>query len=207
MIEVEIARSGQKIIRKNGRLLASAINPEQEAVSWAQKALDGVAQFETVFILGAGSGHHISQVLKTRPSQPVVVIEKDRAVADKAVEICPEIQRLELIIEENWVKVIEHDAFKDAVEGPYHIALHGPSFQNDVDYFSRIESLLRGRDKLSFLLLLKSRPDFLALFCPESIGQMGDGPVSIKTLQDLFSAKSNSSRERRLWRVLEELVL
>jgi hypothetical protein len=59
------------------------------------------------------------------------------------------------------------------------------------------------------LLQLRMRPELHALFDEEKIAklQASTSPISILTIRSLFSAQAQNSRERRLWRVLEELIV
>lgn len=207
MIEVVTARNGKRVLKKDGKLLASAFDPVREATAWAEKIKGGIEEDETVIILGMGSGYHVEELASRCPQQSIFVIEKDAEIAEKALEICPGIRRERVIVEPDWVHLVESESLREALGGIYRIALHGPSYQLDPDYFGAVERLLRGRDKLSFLLLLKTRPEFLPLLDAEAVSAIGDEAISIKTICRIFSRRSAASRERRIWQVLEELIV
>ena len=138
----------------------------------------------------------------------LIVIENDAELARTAIELNPTIHVSEVIIEGDWLKLAEHARFRDAVCRPYRSVIHAPSLQIEPMYFGSVERLLRGRDKLGFLVLLKTRPELLSSLLPEAIAKISDDEaVSIKTMRELFSPQAGSSRDRRIWRVLEELVL
>ena len=204
MITVETTRSGHSVLRKNGRLLGSSIDPMREAQQWSEK----VGAKTPVVILGLGAGYHVIELMK-RAAGRVLTIEGDAEVVEQALQLCPGLVRRDILVEPDWQKLIQTVRFRDAIQGVFEIAAHGPSIQIEPDYFLNVERLLLGRDKISFLLQLKMRPELLALLDPASIEALATSfdAISVKTVKKLFSARADHSTERKLWRVLEELVL
>jgi hypothetical protein len=188
-------------------LLASSVDPTREAATWADQVCKAAGAHDMIIVLGLGCGYHVTELLSRRPRSQVIVIESDQQLCDEAFKISPELYDGVVIVQNDWTKLIESQPFRDAVGGIYHIAIHGPTSQLDADYIQSVDALLRGRDKLSFLLLLKARPELVGILDPEAIAKIGLEPVTIKTVTQLFGAQAAGTRERRLWRVLEELVL
>ena len=91
MIEIETAKTGQPVLKKNGRLLSSAFQPAQEACAWADRQLKDAKPDELILVLGIGSGHHVAELLGRRPEGSVTVVECDAELARRAREIRPEI--------------------------------------------------------------------------------------------------------------------
>lgn len=207
MINVEKSRSGHLVIRKNGRLLGSSFDPTKEACAWATKAADQIKSDETAFILGLASGYHVMELRKLRPLQLIVVIECDPQVVREAYSIFPELHKVPIVVEQEWLKLADNHLFRDHITDTYKVLTYGPSYQIDCDFFKRAEMLLMGRDKTSFLIQLKMRPELLAILDSDALEKLGDDPISIKTMQKLFSQASLQNHERRLWRILEELVV
>lgn len=207
MVEVITARNGKRVLKKDGKLLASAFDPVREATVWADKIKAGVDEGETVIILGMGAGYHVEELALSCPKNPIYVVEKDAEIAERALEICHGLERERVIVEPDWIHLVESDVFREALSGVYRIAIHGPSYQLAPDYYGAVERLLRGRDRLSFLLLLKTRPELLPLLDAEAVSAIGDEAISIKTICRIFSPRSAASRERRIWQVLEELIV
>jgi hypothetical protein len=187
------------------------MDPWREARAWAEKALTGAEPNETIFVLGLACGYHALAIRSLSKSQPVLVIERDAELVKAATELSPNLldseTGVEVVVEDNWAKLIEHTSFRDRLCGIYRIVPHGASFQAEPEYFAAVERLLNGRDRLSFLLQLKTRPELAALLDPEAILAIQNEAISVKTLEKLFQPQAQGSRERRLWRVLEELVL
>ena len=207
MIQVEAARNGKPVLKKNGRLLASSIDPSREAVAWVDGVCRAAGTHDMIVVLGLGCGYHVAELLARRPGSQVIAIENDPAVAAEALKFCPELSGATIIVQEDWKKLIDSQAVRDAIGGIYHIAIHGPTSQLEPEFVQAADAFLRGRDKLSFLLLLKARPELVGILDPEAIAKLGPDPVSIKTVSQLFGPHAAGTRERRLWRVLEELVL
>jgi hypothetical protein len=229
-IETGLSRSGHEVLKKDGRWLASSIDPLKEARQWVEQfeKLKPGSIFEcddSLIILGIGSGYHVVELIEqlAKREKPrklslrgtsvkrVIVLECDAEVCEQTIRLQPKLKALvdrgQIVIEPNWLKLVEHPTLRDVLGGTYQILKHGASLALEQQFFSNVESLLLGREKLAFLVLLKSRPDILATFDADKISNIEDGGVSIKTLQSLFAAKNETHRERRVWKVLEELVL
>lgn len=213
MLSLETSRSGQTIIKKDGRAFSSSIDPVKEAQNWARAAVANLRAGETLFVLGLGAGYHINELSKLLEPSRFLVVENDSELAMQAFEINPALPKERILIEADWLKLVVSDQFRDLLSGIYKIAVFGPSFQLSNEYFAPVENLLIGRTPISFLLQLKARPGIWALLDAEKVEKFGkeistsNELVSIKTLQRLFSNKVDGHRERQIWRVLEELVV
>jgi len=207
LITIENSRTGLPVLKKDDRFLASSIDPLREAQAWAAKVLTGIDPQESLIVLGLGSGYHVSLLKELSPRSEVIVIENDPEVIAQVLSILPQLHDLAIIRVPDWTKLNENRTFCDAVGGLYRVAPHGPSCQIEKSYYKAVTALLLGRDKLSFLHLVKARPELLGLLNPTSLVEFQDDNISIKTLQKLFSPAALTSRERRIWRVLEELIV
>lgn len=210
MLEIDLAKNGHRILRKNGRLLASSVDPIREAQVWADHVCSIIEPHELIIVLGLGCGYHIEELQTRRPQNQLFVIDSDPELLSQVHMICPKVSMVNVLIEANWNELIGSQTFRDAIGGVYRIVKHGPSCQIDEEYFKCVEGLLLGREKISFLYLMKTRPELLSILDPEKITQIMEQPdneaISIKTLSQMFASNSMVRRERRIWRVLEELV-
>jgi hypothetical protein len=217
LIEIEKARSGHAVIRKNGRLLGSSIDPLKEAKAWAEKASPQLEPSVAGFVLGAGSGYHVAALAVLSPSSPLIVVEPDHEVLREAARLGEwpsHVQAVCAITDvggqgsdvaaEHW---LAHPAVRDGLGGRFAILKHGPSCVMEPASFNAVEALLLAREKVAWLKQLKLRPGLCALLDPDAIKNLGAAPVSIKTLQSLFKSETECTRERRIWKILEELVL
>ncbi len=206
MIEISTSRSGHPILKIGDRYTASSFDPVSEGKTWAANVAALVGDSEAVVILGMGSGYHVS-ALSESISNRIIVLDPDPEVIDLALGWHPSIKAEWVFSESNQLALTQIPSIQDVLTGMYLIAHHGPSCQIRPDWSREMSSFLIGRDKLSFMLQLRMRPELLALLNPELISKIPDEPISIKTLQRLFLECATDSRERRMWRCLEELVL
>jgi spermidine synthase len=205
-IAIENSRNGRRILRKQGRLLASAIDPLKEAETWALRALAQVQLGDSLVILGLGCGYHVEALLKMRPGQSILVIEHDERVAQHAYDFCPSIPRFDVVVATDWTRLADAGRVRDVLTGVFKILAHPSSVLADREYYARVESFFRGRDRASFFMQLRLRPELVALIDAEKVEAMPDEAVSIKSIQNLFQDTSVPSKELHLWKVLEELV-
>lgn len=194
-------------MKKNGRFLGSSFDPVKEAQAWAAKIAPSVVPGCSVFVLGLGSGYHVTALCEACPNTPIIVIDGDEELAGEILKLWPTLKRADLVIEKDSGKLIGHGRFLDGLCGSYIIAKHGPSCQINHVYFSAVERLLLGRDKDSFITQLKARPELQPLIDMEAMKRVQEEAVSIKTLQRVFAPARFLSTERRLWKILEELVI
>ena len=206
MITVETSRSGLPILREDGRFLASSFDPMKEAETWAEHADAALQPGEVAIIVGLGCGYHVAALKAKRPNFSVLAIESSQEVADFALKFNPSLNHHDFVVEPDRLQLTSAVRLHDAMGGRFVPLLHGPTSQIRTDWSREMFAFLLGRDKLSFLLQLRLRPELFAMLAPEMINEIGSEPISIKTLQRLFRTTTGQSHERRLWRVLEELV-
>ena len=207
MIESEVSRSGQPVLKLNGRYLASSFDPVKEAFGWANRAAVDLGSKGAAIILGAGCGYHVAALKERCPNIHVLALEPNEQVAHRALEWNPILQAHNLLVVDDLSQMTEAPQLRDAMAGTFALLPHLPTTEAYADWALTTSRFLLGRDRLSFLLQLRMRPDLHALMDPKKIAALGEAPVSIKTIQRLFSDSSAFSRERQIWKVLEELVL
>lgn len=207
MIETEVSRSGQPVLKMNGRYLASSFDPIKEAFGWASRAAADIGTKGAAIILGAGCGYHVAALKERCPNVLILALDPNEQVAHRALEWNPILQAHNLLVVDNLSQMTEAPQLRDAMAGTYAVLPHLPSTDAHAEWALSTARFLLGRDRLSFLLQLRMRPDLHTLLDSKKIAALDEAPVSIKTLQKLFSETSAFSRERQLWKVLEELVL
>lgn len=209
MIIVETSRVGVPILRlgEGGRALASTFDPLKEAASWAQSVEVTLAPGTAAIVLGAGCGYHLAALKLLCPRSTIIALEPSVEVAKFALEFNPSLAASDIVVETDRLRLTENPLVRDALGGIFVPVQHGPSAQMNPEWTAQMTAFLMARDKLSFLLQLRMRPELFALLDPAKIEALGNEPISIKTLQKLFKTTSAEAHERRLWRVLEELVL
>jgi hypothetical protein len=214
-LQRETARNGQPIFKIDGRSIVSGFDPMKEARGWAENALKEIGDRETVIILGAGCGYHIVALRELRPALNILTIEASEEVASFArerlsanAEVDPRMYG-EILVASRPIELTESLLLRDFMSCRYAVVTHAGLASIRAEWTRDMATFLTGRDFLSFLLQLRMRPELHALFDEEKIARLRaePGPISILTIRNLFTSQAQSSRERRLWRVLEELIV
>ena len=207
MIELEQSRTGQPVLKLNGRYLASSFDPIKEAFAWANRAAADLGSKGAAIIIGAGCGYHIAALKEKCPNILIVALELDAEIAKHALSWNPILSAHNIVIASSLTDLTDEPRLRDALAGTYAVLPHLPTADAHPEWTLQTAQFLLGRDKLSFLLQLRMRPELHCLLDPKKIAALGNEPVSIKTLQRLYSDTATHARERQIWRVLEELVL
>ena len=204
MIEIVHAENGDKVLRFDGRLLASRFDPRQEAQAWAAQRLHFLDKVRTIFILGMGSGHHVAELLHVSPANQVVI------------EASPEILAASLQVQEfSHARVtILHvpsgrslrmmDAVKNAVRESFVVVSHTPSITLFPEVYRQCREQLLGRDwgNLNWQWKLRNGPSFDKAARIHPAGE----PLSLHDLEQTELVQNSEERERLLFKALRELV-
>lgn len=204
MIEWVEAASGDKVIRCDGRLLASRYYPVQEAGDWFARRRSFVATVKTVFILGAGSGYHILEVAKNSTAQ-IVVVEMREDLIQAVKPLLSEVSERITFVQCNSAREIRsNERIRQGLQNSFVLLEHPASLQFDLDAYKEISTWLRARDwgplnwqwKLKGFAPLDSQPKLLT----------SANPLTILDLDDCDAVNKGSDRERLFILALRELV-
>lgn len=204
MIEWIEAESGEKVIRCDGRLLASRYNPGQEARDWLARRRVFVSSVKTVFILGAGSGHHIRAVAQATEAQ-IIVIELRNDLVEAVRPLLSEFKdRIVFTSALTARDVRASEDIRKGLQNSFVILEHPASVHLDIEAYKDISTWLRARDwgplnwqwKLKGLSPLDAQPKLLT----------SEKPLTILDLDDCDLVKGGVEKERLLLMALRELV-
>lgn len=204
MIEFVTAKTGERVIRWEGRLLASQVDPALEAREWFQRRSAFVTKVKTVFVLGAGSGFHIQEVAR-RTSAAIVVIEPEVELVQAVREgLGSAADRVKFISPANARELRADEAVRAAVAGSFVVLEHPASVSHDRPYYRECRAQLLGREwgalnwqwKLKGFADLDSQPRISA----------GGEPLTIYDLEQTELVQDSGERERMLLKALRELV-
>jgi len=204
LIEIIEAKNGSAVLRKEGRLLASAIDPQAEARDWINRRPALLGQVKSVFVLGAGSGYHISE-LYFQTNATVVVVERDRDLILKVRELQKfDSERIHFQCVNAAKELRASDIVRSAVRESFLVLQHAPSIAHDVDFFNECQAQLLGRDwgHLNWQWQLKGHP---ALETYPRI-DTPDEPLTIYDLEATELVQDSAERERMIIKALRELV-
>lgn len=204
MIETVTTENGQTVLRLDGRLLASAVDPLAEAAQWLSRRRSFIDKVKMVFILGAGSGYHIAEVLKATNAS-VVVIDQCPELIQAVNEIHRfDVQRVhfESVQKAKALRSLVH--VKSGVAQSFIVLQHAPSVARDPEFYRECQNLLLGREwgSLHWQWQLKG---FSALDDEPKI-HSGESALTIYDLEMTELVQNSEERERMLIKALRELV-
>jgi hypothetical protein len=208
MISIEPSRSGHPVLRKNGRYLASSVDPVRDAEKWLESVGERLSDVPAIVVLGLGCGYHARALLRRKPDLRVVLVESDPEVAKHACEFIPEIAVEMICAEPDWTKLLDHAALRTITSGLFRVVRHPSSCQADSAYYDRAEALLLSHDRLGFFLQLRDRPELLRAMLMDRLDSLPQQPVSVKSVLSVLrpTGLGVSERELLLWKILGELV-
>ncbi len=213
VLEIVNSRKGHPVVVQDGRYLASSIDPVRESEQWLNRIMPELKRSEgrgSIIVLGLGSGYQAKVLSEIMGAHSLLVIEPNAELINAVRSIHPEL--LNVAIASGEVsELIENPAFRDFACSRFTLLKNQISTQIHSVYFTSVQGLLNGRERLGFLMQLKMRPELHAILEANLIEPVLASDqvelVSVKTLQKIFSSQSHVTRERRMWKLLEELVV
>jgi hypothetical protein len=204
LIEIIEASNGHKIVRYDGRLTASRIDPVREAREWLSRHGVFVADVKSIFVLGLGSGYHVAH-LQESTSAEIVVIEPDLQLIDAVSgwqHFDPHRVFIEPIQTSRGLRACEK--IRLAVKESFLVLTHPPSEAFQPEYFKDVKAQLLGRDwgSLNWQWNLKG---FAPLEAASRV-QSSEAPLSIYDLEQTELVQNSEEREKLLIKALRELV-
>lgn len=205
MIEIVYAEDGEKVIRYDGRLLASRFNPKKEAQDWLGGRGEFLANVRTVIVLGLGSGHHISALLE-KTSARILVLEANEEIFEAGQRLQnfdPMKVRIEHVTSAKALR--SSDAVKAAVKESFVVLAHPASLSVNGDLYESCRAQLLGRDwgSLSWQWNLTGAPAFDTNPRVDSKTQEA---LTIYDLEQTELVQNSEEREKLLFKALRELV-
>jgi hypothetical protein len=84
VIEKITVADGDVVLRVDGRLLGSRVDPKAEARAFVDKRRPLLADVKSVFVLGLASGHHVRELTRRTPAHLVVLEPRADVIAANA---------------------------------------------------------------------------------------------------------------------------
>lgn len=211
---IEIARTGAEVLRVANLATASLVNPEREASQWVSLQsvrLAAVRADEPVVVLGVGSGFHLACLRNQM---------KERGLAGRliALDSCLEsIAFAEARVQEVEFIRVDLEAGVENFAGRADISSwlaqshtflkHKPTVTRSGADLRTVESWILGRTPEAFSAQLKLRPQIAAALNATRATKIAECPlISIRDLSKIWDISSELKSDRRMFRVLEELV-
>jgi hypothetical protein len=204
VIETCTAQNGSLVIRVDGRLLASAVDPLAEAREWVQRRRILLAKVKSVFVLGAGSGYHVAELF-IQTDANIVVIERSPELIAAVQRIQGfDAKRVQFVSVEKSAALRGQEHVRAAVAESFLVLQHGPSMAFDPEFYRDCKNQLLGREwgSLNWQWQLKG---FASLDAQPKI-HADESQLTIYDLEQTELVQNSSERERMLVKALRELV-
>ncbi len=215
-----VARDGLRVAKLNGMATASTMQPGQEADRWVSLLPSTLWQTEdTIYVIGVGSGWHLEKLFGRDPGRRIVGIDvSDELIEFVRQQVNREIELVNVRFTTNFDLASREADFRTwfAESGladlarpsgrSYRVVSHRPSLQRE-PRLKWVEEALLGRTPRSFVEHLRLRPELAAQLRPHALAELATCPLlSVKSLQRAWMDRAEAATERRVFRILEELV-
>lgn len=192
------------MVRWNGRLLASRVDPVGEARQWLESRRTFLDRVQAVFILGAGSGFHIREVLKATEARVIVIEAKSEIVEELRPRFADVAARLRFVSVQAAREARGSEFVREGLKDSFIVLEHPASMATDPDFYAECGQFLRARDwgALTWQWKLKGHP---SLDSEPKIAKM-DEPLSLLDLEQTELVQNSEERERLLVLALRELI-
>lgn len=212
---IERSRSGHDVLFVDGKATASTIDPLKEAIAWVDStyAKGSAGADETLVVIGAGSGYHVA-ALRECTQQKIVVIDTCTSSLEFLHSRFPNLQEVRFVAVSSGTTFSEFFRRNDVVEWvfePFTLLRHRSSMVRNCD-LGKVEECLVGRTVEAFRAQLEARPSVASGLNSSRLKKLAEtklntkGLISVRDLTSVWEVSSEPSSERRLLRVLEELV-
>lgn len=207
------ARSGADVLLVDGLATASLVDPQREGAQWAESfraRLKQTRTSETVVVIGAGSGYHLSALKELMVSMKLqgalVAIDTCAHAIEFAKARNTDFEVLFANSNLGLESFFADEHFASLMRQSTTVLRHRPSL-NRQEALRLVESWILGRTPEAFAAHLKMRPEIAAGLNPARAAKLAEGSLlSVRDLSKTWDISSELKEDRRLFRVLEELV-
>lgn len=215
----ESSRTGHEVLFIDGKATASTIDPVKEAASWvaANYSVASLGKGEALVVLGAGSGFHIAALhaeVGNKSERKIVVIDTCKSSIEFVRARFSHLPEIKYVLVEAGTTFSEFYRRNDVIDWafePFTLLRHRSSMVRNSD-LSQMEECLVGRSVQAFRAQLEARPSLASALNSGRLKKLAEakltskGLISVRDLTSVWEVSSEPSTERRLLRVLEELV-
>lgn len=210
---VQTTRSGAEVLLVNGLATASLVDPAREGAQWVESVRPRLKQArpgETIVVLGAGSAYHLRALkdllVSMKHDGVLVAIETCAAAAEFSKARHADVEVLFANPKLGIESFFGDEHFASLMRQATTVLRHRPSL-NRQESLRLVESWVLGRTPEAFAAHLKMRPEVAAGLNPVRAAKLAEGTLlSIRDLSRAWDISSELKEDRRLFRVLEELV-
>jgi hypothetical protein len=204
LIEIVSAETGEKVLRFQGRLLASRFDPRREAREWIASRKKFLGKVRSVFVLGLGSGHHIGELLEATQAK-IVVLEASADILQASFDLKAfDSGRVSLHHISSARNLRKIEEVKAAVTQSFIVMTHAPSFSLFPEIYKDCQTQLIARDwgNLNWQWKLRGAADFDRTPRIDGTGET----LSLHDIEQTELVQNSEEREKILFKALRELI-
>lgn len=213
---IEIARTGSEVLIVGNLATASLVNPEREAQHWAETQiarLKKARSSEAVVVLGVGSAFHLRALTAIADGRPIIAVDTCRESIEFAKSRTPNVTfvwahaPIQTAAVQAAYSFLSRPEIASWLRQPFTFLKHKPTVSRAGEPLRRIESWITGRTPEALAAHLRMRPEIAAALDPARASRIAEIPlVSIRDLAKMWDVSAELKSDRRIFRVLEELV-
>ncbi len=215
-VKTATAKTGDFVLVIDGKATASLVDPLQEARSWLESVKSLLPKTaETIVVVGIGSGFHLKALREATPNLPIVALDTCRYsvefVSSLGIRDLKPVWISKDEMEHGASAVLAKAGIAEWILEPFTLVRHRATMARNRDLM-RIEGWLLGRSAEALRAQLALRPSLAAILNPtklRDVAEMKLKTVDVFSIRDFVACcdiKGEPSVERRILRVLEELV-
>lgn len=190
------------------------VNPEREANQWLElqsTRLKAVREFEPIVVLGVGSGFHLralrAEMITRGLKGKLIAIDTCEASIEFAKARSTGVDFVRVDVETPISKVFGSAAVSEWLAQTFTFLKHRPSVTRVGAPLRILETWILGRTPEAFAEHLRLRPQIAAGLNAARAAKIAETPlVSIRDLSKMWDISAELKTDRRIFRVLEELV-
>lgn len=208
-VERVTSKSGDSILKFEGRLLSSALDPQREARDWVNRWRSQIVGAQRLVVLGLGSGYHLQQIVQEWPDLKVLAICCESELIEEIQGLHPQlIGRIHFVFCDNPTELLALHEIRQWMRSSFAVLEHSSVSNLNISIYNEIKQRLLAREPLFFSDWVRREPRLLKLF-PLQVIPGGDEKqlLSIKELDRFVQARENSqTKDAFIVHVLRELV-
>ena len=158
MISLGRSKRGDKIIRWNGKLLCSGVDPHGEAKKWIEKNRDRFKY--SVIVCGAGSGFHIQALAKSYPDLKILVIEQNSIILNYVSAKLNDLENVTFVLGSHLSELSCQPKLREMVKRRYSVISFFPACALEQEFYIEVLDFLLGRNEKGFRWLCNVRGEF-----------------------------------------------
>lgn len=203
MIEIVTSKSGQPVVRRDGRLLASRFEPATEAAAWLERRRTLLDNVRTVFVLGLGAGYHV-RALTEQTTARVHVLEPDAELIEVVRELHDFPARTLIEHVDSARELRASKTVRESLKESFIVLEYAPGRHGFESWFKEASVQLVAREwgALTWQWQLKTGTSLDAQPRVEKTA----APLTIYDLEQTELVQDGEERERMLIKALRELV-